>query len=333
MSTSISSTSALQPGPGLQGRDLLSLADLTSEELGTIIDAASRLKRAHDDEVPHALLPRQTLGMLFEKASLRTRTTFAVGMAHLGGQAVDLMSEHTQLGVRESVPDIAHNLERWVDVIMARVYEHGVLDELAEHARVPVINGLSDRFHPCQALADLLTLRERFGALEKLTLAYVGDGFNVCHSLLIAGALSGMNVRVGSPHIYAPDPKIVEHAQRLASATGAGIEMMISAEAAVEGADAVYTDSWVSMGLESERPQRVAAFSAFQVNASLMARAHPRAVFMHCLPAHRGEEVTDEVMDGPQSIVFDQAENRLHAQKALLVLLVRGEAAIGALPK
>ena len=317
---------------GLQGRDLLSLADFDSADVATVLDAAARLKRAHGTEAPHALLPARTLGMLFEKASLRTRTTFVVGMVHLGGQAVDLMAEHTQMGVRESVPDIARNLERWVDAIMARVYDQTVLEELAEHARVPIINGLSDRFHPCQVLADLLTLRERFGSLAGRTLAYVGDGFNVCHSLLLGGALTGLHVRVGTPPGYEPDREIVEEARRVASGSGGSVEIVSSAEAAVRDANAVYTDSWVSMGLEEERAERLAAFAPFQVNAALMASAAPDAVFMHCLPAHRGEEVTDEVMDGPRSVVFDQAENRLHVQKALLVLLIRGEAALDVLP-
>ncbi len=317
---------------GLKGRDLLSLADLGSADVASILDAAERLKRAQDAELPHALLPARTLGMLFEKASLRTRTTFVVGMAHLGGQAVDLMAEHTQMGVRESVPDIARNLERWVDAVMARVYDQNVLEELAENSRVPIINGLSDRFHPCQVLADLLTLRERFGSLAGRTLAYVGDGFNVCHSLMLGSALTGMHVRIGTPPGYEPDPDIVDQARRIAGGSGGTVELFSSAEAAVHEADAVYTDSWVSMGLEEERAERVAAFAPFQVNAALMAGAAPDAVFMHCLPAHRGEEVTDEVMDGPQSVVFDQAENRLHVQKALLVLLIRGEAALQTLP-
>ena len=331
-STSVPSTKS---GPGVsrfQGRHLLSLADLSSRDIATVLDTAARLKRAQHEGLPHVLLPGRTLGMLFEKASLRTRTTFVVGMVHLGGQAVDLMAEHTQLGVRESVPDIARNLERWVDAVMARVYGHEVLEEFAEYAHVPVINGLSDRFHPCQVLADLLTLRERFGSVAGRTLAYVGDGFNVSHSLLLAGALTGMHVKVGTPHGYEPDAVIVEQARRLARASGASIDLLASAEAAVRDADAVYTDSWVSMGLEDERAERLAAFGPFQVNAALMTGARSEAVFMHCLPAHRGEEVTDEVMDSPQSVVFDQAENRLHVQKALLLLLVRGEAALPELP-
>lgn len=326
------STNAMPGSRGLQGRDLLSLADLGAADVATVLDAAARLKLAQGAELPHALLPARTLGMLFEKASLRTRTTFVVGMVHLGGQAVDLMAEHTQMGVRESVPDIARNLERWVDAIMARVYDQNVLEELAEYSRVPIINGLSDRFHPCQVLADLLTLREQFGSLAGRTLAYVGDGFNVCHSLLLGGALTGMHVRVGTPPGYEPDPDIVDQARRIASGSGGTVELVSSAEAAVADADAVYTDSWVSMGLEEERAERLAAFAPFQVNAALMAGAGSNAVFMHCLPAHRGEEVTDDVMDGPQSAVFDQAENRLHVQKALLVLLIRGEAALQALP-
>ena len=331
--TSVPSTSGAPAVRGLQGRDLLSLADLGSGDVTTILDAAARLKLAQADGTPHPLLPGRTLGILFEKASLRTRTTFVVGMVHLGGQAVDLMAEHTQMGVRESVPDIARNLERWVDGVMARVYDQSVLEELAEHSRVPIINGLSDRFHPCQVLADLLTLRERLGSLSGRTLAYVGDGFNMCHSLMLGGALTGLHVRVGTPRGYEPDPAIVEQARDLARASGAQIDLVSSAEAAVRDADAVYTDSWVSMGLEDERAERLAAFGPFQVNADLMAGARSHAVFMHCLPAHRGEEVTDDVMDGPQSVVFDQAENRLHAQKALLVLLIGGEATLQALPR
>lgn len=326
MSTSISSTKTSAGGGAFQGRDLLSLADLTPGELEIILDTAVQLKCLQQESIPHPLLPHRTLGMLFEKASLRTRTTFTVGMVHLGGQAVDLMSEHTHLGVRESVPDIARNLERWVDAVMARVYNHSILVELAEHAAIPVINGLSDRFHPCQALADLLTLRERLGSLTGRTLAYVGDGFNVCHSLLLAGALSGMHVRVGTPPGYEPDETIVRQARQLASAGRTTIEILADPVATVSNASAVYTDSWVSMGLENERDERLDAFGPFQVNAGLMAQARPDAVFMHCLPAHRGQEVTDEVMDSPQSVVFDQAENRLHAQKALVTLLVRGNA-------
>ena len=235
------STNAGPAGRGLKGRDLLSLADLGSADVASILDAAERLKRAQGAELPHALLPARTLGMLFEKASLRTRTTFVVGMAHLGGQAVDLMAEHTQMGVRESVPDIARNLERWVDAVMARVYDQNVLEELAEYSRVPIINGLSDRFHPCQVLADLLTLRERFGSLAGRTLAYVGDGFNVCHSLMLGGALTGMHVRIGTPSGYEPDPDIVDQARRIAGGSGGTVELFSSAEAAVRGADAPST--------------------------------------------------------------------------------------------
>ena len=326
MSTSISSTKASSGDGALQGRDLLSVADLTPGELEIILNTAAHLKRVQQKGIPHPLLSHRTLGMLFEKASLRTRTTFTVGMVHLGGQAVDLMSEHTQLGVRESVPDIARNLERWVDAVMARVYDHSILVELAEHAAVPVINGLSDSFHPCQALADLVTLQEQLGSLAGRTLAYVGDGFNVCHSLLLAGALSGMHVRVGTPPGYEPDETIVSQARHLAEAGRTTIEVLADPIATVRNANAVYTDSWVSMGLEDERDDRLDVFRPFQVNASLMAQAEPDAVFMHCLPAHRGQEVTDEVMDSSQSVVFDQAENRLHAQKALVTLLVRGNA-------
>ena len=312
----------------MRGRDLLSLADLSRAELSLVLETARRLKQAQQEGRPHRLLPGRSLAMLFEKASLRTRTTFAVGMTQLGGHSIDLMGEHMQMGVREPVPDIARNLDRWVDAVMARVFEHQTVEELAEYAGVPVINGLSDRYHPCQVLGDLLTMRERVGELQGRTLAYVGDGFNVCHSLLLGGALSGMHVRVATPQGYEPEEAVVRRARELAAQEGGDIAMDRDATEAVRGADIVYTDSWISMGLEAEAERRRALFAPYQVNARLMAAAGPGALFMHCLPAHRGEEVTDEVMDGPQSVVFDQAENRLHAQKAILVLLIRGEAAL-----
>ncbi len=312
----------------MQGRDLLTLGDLSPAEVMSNLDAAARLKRLHRAGQRPQLLAGRTLAMLFEKASLRTRTTFTVAMTQLGGHAVDLMDEHLQMGVRESVPDIARNLERWVEAVMARVYAHETLLDLAESASVPVINGLSDRFHPCQVLGDLLTMTERLGPLRGRTLAYVGDGYNVCHSLLLGGALTGMSVRVGAPAGYEPQPDVVEHAREIADETGGSIHLTGDAAAAVRDADIIYTDSWVSMGLEAETEARREAFAPFRVDARLMAYASPRAGFMHCLPAHRGDEVTDEVMDGPQSLVFDQAENRLHAQKAVLVLLIRGATAL-----
>ncbi len=316
----------------MRGRDFLSLSDFDAAELRLLLDSAARLKRAHRDHEPHRLLSEQSLAMVFERPSLRTRTTFTVGMTQLGGHAIDLMDEHMQMGVRESVPDIARNLERWVDVVAARVHTHATAEQLAAHASVPVINALSDRFHPCQVLADLLTIRERLDALEGKVLAFVGDGFNVCHSLMLGGGLAGMHVRVATPAGFEPLPAVAERALDVAKAAGGSVEVGRDPIAAVRGADVVYTDSWVSMGLEEEAAERARVFPPFQVNSALMAEAASHAIFLHCLPAHRGEEVTDDVMDGPRSAVFDQAENRLHAQKALLVLLLRGAEALNELP-
>jgi len=311
----------------LRGRDFLTLTDLTPDQLRRLLDRASQLKAMQAAGQPHPLLPGLSLAMLFEKASLRTRTTFMVGMSQLGGFAIDLMNEHTQIGVRESIPDIARNLERWVDALMARVYAHRTLEELAAWADIPVINGLSDLTHPCQALADLLTMREVLGDLAGRRLTYVGDGFNVCNSLLYAGALSAMHVRVAAPVGYEPDEDILERAQEIAEAGGGSVEIGNDPQAAATDAEVVYTDAWVSMGLEHEAARRREVFAAFRVDADLMALADRDAVFMHCLPAHRGAEVTDAVLAGPQSVVFDQAENRLHTQKALLVAIMRGDAA------
>jgi ornithine carbamoyltransferase len=259
------------------------------------------------------------LAMIFEKPSLRTRVTFEVGIKSLGGSAVFLDHAGTRLGERESIPDVGRSLSRWVHGIVARVYEQSALEELAAHASVPVINALSDRFHPCQTLSDFFTLEERFGSLRGLKFAYVGDGNNVCHSLLISGARVGAQVRVATPAGYEPDPHIVAEARRYARETRGKIELFRSPEEAVAGAQAVYTDVWASMGQEHETEARAAVFAGYQVNAELMSNAAPGAVFLHCLPAHRGSEVADDVIDGPHSIVFDQAENRLHVQKAILL--------------
>ena len=311
----------------LHGQDFLTLADLSPDQFRRLLDRAAQLKAMQAHGQPHPLLAGRNLAMLFEKASLRTRTTFMVGMSQLGGFAIDLMNEHTQIGVRESIPDIARNLERWVDALMARVYAHRTLEDLAAWADIPVINGLSDLTHPCQALADLLTMREHLGDLAGRRLAYVGDGFNVCNSLLFGGALTNMHVRVAAPEGYEPDDDILERAQEIAEDRGGSVEIGNDPRAAVAGAEVVYTDAWVSMGLEDEAAQRRRVFAPYRVDDALMAQADPNAVFMHCLPAHRGEEVTDAVLDGPRSAVFDQAENRLHTQKALLVAVMRGDAA------
>ena len=306
----------------LRGHDFVSMDDLSPEEVLRVLDTATDLKRRAKAGARPVLLAGRVLAMIFEKPSLRTRVTFEVGMWELGGHAVYLAPQDVQLGARESVPDVARNLERWVGGIMARTFAHRTVQTLAEHARIPVINGLSDLEHPCQTLGDLLTIRERFGHLDGLRVAWVGDGNNVCHSLLLGAAKVGMHVAVATPARYAPDPAIVARAREIAPASGSRIEVGTDAKAAARGADVIYTDVWVSMGQEAEREAKIKVFSGYQVNGALTAQAAARAVVMHCLPAHRGEEITSEVLDGPQSIVFEQAENRLHAQKALLSLIL-----------
>jgi ornithine carbamoyltransferase len=260
------------------------------------------------------------IALIFEKPSLRTRVTFDVGIQSMGGSVVFL--DHTQasasLGARESIADVARNLERWVQGIVARVYHQRVLEEMAANANIPVINALSDQFHPCQALADFFTLEEKFGALRGFKLAYVGDGNNVCNSLIYLAARLGVHLRIATPAEYAPSPEVLADGKRVARETKAKIEVMTDPHEAVNGAMAVYTDSWTSMGFEAEENVRSAVFQPFQVNAELMALASADAVFMHCLPAHRGREVTPEVLDGPQSVVLDQSENRMYVQKAIL---------------
>jgi ornithine carbamoyltransferase len=260
------------------------------------------------------------IALIFEKPSLRTRVTFDVGIQSMGGGVVFL--DHTQasasLGARESIADVARNLDRWVHGIVARVYQQKVLEEMAASATIPVINALSDKFHPCQALADFFTLEEKFGALRGLKLTYVGDGNNVCHSLLYLAARLGVHMRVATPPDYQPLPEVVSDSKRVARETKAKIELLTDPREAVSGAQAVYTDAWTSMGFEAEAETRNAVFSPYQVNSQLMALAAPDAVFMHCLPAHRGLEVTHEVLDGPQSVVLDQSENRMYVQKAIL---------------
>ncbi|WP_029214850.1 ornithine carbamoyltransferase [Kallotenue papyrolyticum] len=305
-------------------RHYTSVLDLTREETMEVLDRAARLR--HEWHADHKVLKRlrgYTLAAIFEKPSLRTRVTFEAGMTQLGGHAIFLGPQDIQLGVRESIADVARNLSRWVQIIAARTFAHSTVTELAAWSRVPVINALSDLEHPCQALADFLTLQERFGQLQGLKLAYVGDGNNVAHSLLLMGALLGIDVAVAAPAGYAPRREILEQAQRLAERSGATISVTQEPREAVHGADAVYTDVWASMGQEHEAEQRRQIFASYRVTAELLAATgKPRTIFMHCLPAHRGEEVSAEVIDGPQSVVFEQAENRLHAQKALLLWLL-----------
>ena len=262
------------------------------------------------------------VALIFEKPSLRTRVTFEVGTLSLGGNAIFLDHTLTHLGERESVRDIAKNLERWVHGIVARVFSQESLEEFARSASIPVINALSDKYHPCQALADFFTLEERFGSLRGVKLAYIGDGNNMCHSLLTIGARVGAHVRVATPAGYEPDAAIVAEAKRVARETRGKIEILRSPEEAVAGAQAVYTDVWASMGQEEEAARRAADFRGYQVNEKLFSHAAPEAIFMHCLPAHRGLEVSEAVIDSPRSIIYDQAENRLHVQKAVLHTLL-----------
>jgi len=302
--------------------DLVSTRDLGPAGVQAVLSLAGIMK-ARPADFRRALAGRQ-MAMFFEKPSLRTRLTFEAGMASLGGTAMFIDQTHERLDAREKLSDVAHNLERWVDVIVLRTYSQQTIDGMAEHACVPVINALSDLEHPCQALADYLTLMERFGEVKNRCLAYVGDGNNVAHSLLLTAACLGSSIRIATPPGYAPDPKIMADAAEIASETGAQIELLTDPHKAVARADAVYTDAWTSMGQEREEAERTKIFPPYQVNAELMAEAAPHAVFMHCLPAHRGLEVTDAVMDSEQSVIFEQAENRLHVQKAILYLLLGG---------
>ena len=305
----------------LSVQDLIAESELTRQDLHMIYELAADVKAA-PRAYTHALQGKQ-LAMIFEKPSLRTRTTFEVGMTSMGGFALYLDHATQRLGDREAIKDIARNLERWVDGIMARTFSHRSIVELADKSSIPVINGLSDLLHPCQALADFFTLEEKFGRLRGLKLAYVGDGNNMCHSLMVAGAKLGVSVQVATPPGFEPQAQVVEEARTFARQTGARIRIGHEPCDAVDGANAVYTDVWASMGKEHEAEGRAQVFAPYQVTETLMRAADPEAVFMHCLPAHRGLEVVDAVIDSPCSLVFDQAENRLHVQKALLILLMR----------
>jgi ornithine carbamoyltransferase len=307
----------------LAGEDLCSIADLSSAEMRAILKLGHDVKR-NPREYRHALDAKQMV-LMFEKASLRTRLAFETGINTMGGNAIFVDNTGSPLGERESIADVARNVERWVDVIVLRTYAHDTITEMAANSRVPVINALSDFEHPCQALADFMTLEEHFGSAAGLNFTYVGDGNNVCHSLMLAGAQLGANVTVATPRGYSPDIEIVERSRDIAQANNCEVRLLQDPLAAAEGADAIYTDVCVSMGMEHESSKRAPIFRPFQVNEALMQKASDRAVFMHCLP-----EVTDAVLDGPQSIVFDQAENRMHAQKALLLLLLGGLSNVGA---
>ncbi len=302
----------------MRGRDFLSIRDLNPEELQRLLQRAAELKsraKAGDRPTP---LSGKVLALVFEKPSLRTRTTFEAGMYQLGGHAVYLGPPDIQMGSRETPADVARNLERWVDGIAARTFAQTTVEALAEHAHIPVLNALSDWEHPCQALAALLTIQERFGRLAGVRLAWVGDGNNVLRSLLYGGATLGMAIAVATPPDYGLDADTVRRGRALAAAAHGTLEFTDDPAAAVRDADVIYTDVWTSMGQEGAAAARRRAFARYQVNAALLAHAPAHAVVTHCLPAHRGEEVTDEILDGPRSVAFDEAENRLHTQKALL---------------
>lgn len=300
----------------LRGRDLLSLADLSSSEIEELLNLAAQMKAG-------AVKPQcqKVLGLLFSKASTRTRVSFSVAMYQLGGQVIDLNPNVTQVGRGEPIEDTARVLDRYLDIVAIRTFEQQELETFAQLAQIPVINALTDLEHPCQILADLLTIQEAFGQLTGSTLTYLGDGNNVANSLLLGCALTGMNVRIATPPGYKPNPEIVAQAQAIAAAQ---TEVMVThdPQQAVSGANILYTDVWASMGQENQASDRVPIFQPYQINATLLEQADPNAIVLHCLPAHRGEEITAEVMEGPQSRIWDQAENRLHAQKALLVSLL-----------
>ena len=305
----------------LKGRDYLTIADFSQEEVWSLLELARDLKAKQKAGLPHQLLKGKTLAMIFQKASTRTRVSFETAMFHLGGLAMFLSKNDLQMGRGEPIEDTARVLSRYVDGILIRTYSHQEVLDLARYADVPVINGLTDDFHPTQALADLLTIWEHKDTLAGLKLAYVGDGNNVAHSLLLAGALVGMHVAVACPQGYEPNPAVVEKAKALAESPEQ-IQLLREPEEAVRGAQVLYTDVWASMGQEAEAAQRRKVFTRYQINRELLAMAEPEAIVMHCLPAHRGEEITEEVIEGPQSVVFDEAENRMHAHKAILAALL-----------
>ncbi|MGG4212076.1 ornithine carbamoyltransferase [Paenibacillus sp. FSL L8-0638] len=306
----------------LKGRDFLELDDYSPEEIQYLIDLAVEIKRKHKNRETYQPLKGKTLGLIFEKSSTRTRVSFEVGMYQLGGHALFLSKNDIQLGRGEPISDMAQVMSRYLDGIMIRTFGHDNVVELAHYASVPVINGLSDLAHPCQVLADYQTLYEQKGKLKGLKLAYIGDGNNMAHSLLIGGAKLGVHVSIASPAGYEPDPSVVAASREIAKQTGSEIVITQNPQEAVQDADAIYTDVWASMGFEEEQKERELAFADFQVNEELVKLAKPDYLFLHCLPAHRGEEVSAGVIDGPNSVIFDEAENRLHAQKALLVALM-----------
>lgn len=303
-------------------RDIISILDITAAELDRLLAEAGRLKQMRRDGIPHALLPGKTLAMIFEKSSTRTRISFEVGMADLGGTALFLNAQDMQIGRGEEIRDTARVASRYVSGIMIRAYRHATIQEFARYATIPVINGLSDIEHPCQILADIMTIGEHFSDREGLRVGWVGDGNNVCNSLILSTVLTGMEISVATPEGFEPPAHVVETARR----KGGRVTLAHDPARAVRDVHVVATDTWVSMGTEQERDARLQAFRGFSIDRRMMDLASPDAIFLHCLPAHRGQEVTDEVIEGPESVVFDEAENRLHAQKALLAFLMQGDA-------
>ncbi len=303
-------------------RDLISITDFTPAEISSVLDLAAAMKASPTDF--RSALAGKQLVLFFEKPSLRTRLTFESGICSLGGVSFFVDQTSSRLGEREPLSDMAHNLERWVDGIVLRTFSHETGATMAEYASIPVINALSDHEHPCQAMADVMTVKEQFGTFDGVKIAFVGDGNNVAHSLMLAAASVGASISLGTPENHKPDAAVLKAAQKLARKTGGQVEWTSDAVEAVSGANAVYTDVWASMGKESEAAQRKLEFLPYQVNRKLMSQAAKDAIFMHCLPAHRGDEVTADVIDSSSSVVFDQAENRLHAQKAILLMLLGG---------
>jgi len=302
-------------------RDLLSITDLTAEEISGILEAGKELKK---DKAKYAdSLKGKSIGLIFQKPSNRTRVSFEIGMVQLGGYAIYLGPSEIGMGGRESVKDVAKVLSRYLDGLVARTYKHGDTEDLARYATVPVVNGLSDFAHPCQALSDIFTIKEKFGTFKGITLSYIGDANNVLNSLMCAAAKIGLNIKIATPKGYDPLKKAVDTAKKCAAESGAGIEFMHEPEAAAKGADIIYTDVWVSMGQEKESEKRMKDFNGFQINDHIMKLANKNCLVMHCLPAHRGDEITDSVIDSKNSVVYDQAENRMHIQKAVLLKLLR----------
>ncbi|QKY69824.1 ornithine carbamoyltransferase [Lentibacillus sp. CBA3610] len=306
----------------LKGRDFLKLADYSKDELAYLLQLADKMKKRYKSGSQNQPLKGKTLGMLFEKSSTRTRVSFEAGISQLGGTGIFLNADQMQLGRGETVADTAKVMSGYVDGMMIRTFSQDMVGEFAENASIPVINGLTDMYHPCQVLADFQTIQEIKGGLKGVKLAYFGDGNNMTHSLMIGAAMSGMDISIAAPEDYQPESSVIQEALSIAGNSGSQVEVSSSPETAAQNADVIYTDVWASMGQEKEQSVREQTFSGFQVNAELFALANHDAIFMHCLPAHRGEEVTSDIMDGKQSVVFQQAENRLHAQKALMTALM-----------